>query len=190
MKDFCSVRVCHQWAFASRLIKSAEVAIEGMQCIFNTLICLFLLDFHFWQQTNTPSQCWYNCSRNSLRVYALNTITFSLTLIAISLSRMSRFINEIYLTQVPAWCGGFKVMEMQFLESLWAISLQIRPQRVEGLTMRLEYDRMTLVSSVSKLILCILLHQSYLMQGSWHPPPHQTNLTLGVYSSTFLLAWI
>ena len=110
----------------------AEVAIEGMQCIFNTLICLFLFDYHFWQQTNTPSQCWYNCSRNSLRVYALNTITFSLTLIAISLIRMSRFINEIYLTQVPAWCGGFKVMEMQFLESLWAISLQIRPQRVEG----------------------------------------------------------
>ena len=103
-----------------------------MQCISNTLICLFLFDFHFWQQTNTPSQCWYNCSRNSLRVYALNTITFSLTLIAISLSRMSRFINEIYLTQVPAWCGGFKVMEMQFLESLWAISLQIRPQRVDG----------------------------------------------------------
>ena len=122
-------------------------------CIFNTLICLFLLDFHFWQQTNTPSQCWYNCSRNSLRVYALNTTTFSLTLIAISLIRMSRFINEIYLTQVPAWCGSFKVVEMQFLESLWAISLQIRPQRVEGLTMRLEYDRMTLVSSVSKLIL-------------------------------------
>ena len=149
----------------------AEVAIEGMQCIFNTLICLFLFDYHFWQQTNTPSQCWYNCSRNSLRVYALNTTTFSLTLIAISLIRMSRFINEIYLTQVPAWCGSFKVVEMQFLESLWAISLQIRPQRVEGLTMRLEYDRMTLVSSVSKLI----LYASFSVNPIWcrglDPPP-------------------